>query len=279
MRRSFVAGIVLVVALAACGSGSNTKSSGVKTSKVSTLALVTGAADAAAQAKTAKLSGSMTIAIVGKQITVPIQGAIDFENQAADLKIDMSKLAGLAGNSGALSGEMEMRLVDGSMYMNMGALLGPRADSVLHGKDWVSVDLSQMGASGRTQNPADMLQALRGAGNVREVGAEDIDGTPTTHYHAEIDVQKAIDKVPEQYRATAQRGLKMLGGGGSFPVDVWIDHDGLPRRFAVDIEVAGQASVKESIDYSDYGTDVTVEAPPADQVQSMNDFQHVASGV
>jgi len=68
-------------------------------------------------------------------------------------------------------------------------------------------------------------------------------------------------------------------GGHSFPVDVWIDHDGLPRRFAADIEIAGQASVKESVDYTDFGTDVTVEAPPADQVQSLNDFQQAAAGV
>jgi hypothetical protein len=123
-----------------------------------------------------------------------------------------------------------------------------------------------------------MLQSLRGAGSVREVGEEDIDGTPTTHYHAEIDLQKAIEKVPAKYRAIASEGMKMLGN--SFPVDVWIDHDGLPRRFAIDIEIpGGQGSVKESIDYSDFGAPVTVEAPPAAQVQSMADFQRVAGGV
>ena len=43
--------------------------------------------------------------------------------------------------------------------------------------------------------------------------------------------------MPTKYRAAAEEGMKMLGG--SFPVDVWIDHDGLPRRFEIDIEVPG----------------------------------------
>lgn len=274
MRRSFVAGVLVVLTLAACGSGSAGKAATrtSHSSKVSTVALVAGAADAAAAARSAKLSGSMTIAFGGKQLDVPIDGAIDFANQAASMRVDMSALAG-----GVMSGAMEIRIVDGSMYMNMGALLGPRADVVLHGKDWVSVDMAAMGAGGGTQNPADLLQSLRGAGDVRLVGHDEIDGTATDHYHAEIDLRQAIAKVPEQYRAAAARGMQVLGN--TFPVDVWIDADGLPRRFAIDIELPGTGSVKERIDYSDFGADVSVVAPPADQVQSMNDFQRVASGV
>jgi len=272
MRRTLVAGVLVVLTLAACGSGSAGKATASKSSKVSTIALVAGAADAAAQAKTAKLSGSMTIAFSGKQIDVPIEGAIDFEQQAASLRVDMSKLG-----EGVMSGAMEIRIVDGSMYMNMGALLGARADDLLHGKDWIGIDMSGLGADGGTQNPADMLQSLRGAGDVREVGHTMIDGTETTHYRADIDVQKAMEKVPEKYRATAEQGMKVLGT--TFPIDVWIDNDGLPRRFAIDIEIPGKGSVKESIDYTDFGADVSIDAPPADEVQSMADFQRAASGV
>jgi len=272
MRRSFVAGILVVLTLAACGSGSTGKATGSGSSKVSTVALVAGAADAAAAARTAKLSGSMTIAISGRQVDVPIDGAIDFERQAASLRVDMSKLG-----QGVMSGAMEIRIVDGSMYMNMGALLGARADALLGGKDWIGVDMSGLGADSGTQNPADMLQSLRGAGDVREVGHATIDGTETTQYHADIDVAKAMEKVPEKYRASAAAGMKVLGT--TFPIDVWIDGDGLPRRFEIDIEIPGKGSVKESIDYTDFGADVSIDAPPADQVQSMADFQRAASGV
>jgi hypothetical protein len=273
MRRTILAGVLVVLTLAACGSGSTGgTATGSGSSKVSTVALVAGAADAAADARTAKLSGSMTIAISGEQLDVPIDGAVDFEHQAASLRVDMSKLG-----QGVMSGAMEMRIVDGSMYMNMGELLGARADALLGGKDWIGVDMSGLGADGGTQNPADMLQSLRGAGDVREVGHTTIDGTDTTHYRADIDVAKAMEKVPEKFRATAAAGMKVLGT--SFPVDVWIDGDGLPRRFEIDIEIPGKGSVKESIDYTDFGADVSIDAPPADQVQSMADFQRAASGV
>ena len=79
-------------------------------------------------------------------------------------------------------------------------------------------------------------------------------------------------------RDLAEQGMKAFGG--SFPVDVWIDHDGLPRRFSIDIEIpGGKGSVKERIDFTDYGTPVSIEAPPAGQVQSMADFEHTANGV
>jgi hypothetical protein len=270
MRRALIAAVVLVVALGACGSGTNGKASG---SRISTAALVTGAADAAAEARTAKVSGEMSVAVGSRQMTLPIEGAIDFEQQDVEMRVDMSKM----GTPG-LEGSMEIRMVDGVMYMNMGSLLGSRAGSVLGGKDWVSIDLKDLGAGqSSTQNPADMLQSLRGAGDVREVGTDDIDGTATTKYHAEISLQKAIDKMPAKYRDLAEQGMKALGG--SFPVDVWIDHDGLPRRFEISIDVSGTGSVKERIDFSDYGADVSIEAPPADQVQSMADFEHTANGV
>lgn len=270
MRRLVVAGLALALVAGACGSAGSSKAS--TEPKVSTARLVSSAADAAAAAKTARISGEMDIAVAGRNITAPISGAIDFQNQAADLKVDLSGMAG-----GLMSGAMEIRMVDGSMYMNMGALLGPRASSLLHGRDWIGIDLKAMGAqAGGTQNPADMLQSLRGAGDVELVGHSRIDGVEVDHYRADIDLQKAIAKLPEKYRAQAEQGMKMFGG--SFPADVWIDHDGLPRRFAVDIDLGSKGSLKEQVDYTDYGAPVTVVAPPADQVQSMDDFTRASSG-
>ncbi|MGZ4677071.1 MAG: hypothetical protein ACXVLO_08320 [Acidimicrobiia bacterium] len=269
MRRSVVAavGLALVVALGACGDSTADRAT---TSKVSTIRLVSQAADAAAEARTARMSGQMDVSIAGSEQSMPIRGAVDFTSNSASIVVDVSKLGG-----GVLSGSMEMRVVDGTMYMNMGALFGARADALLHGKDWVSVDLASMGAQGGGQNPADMLQSLRGAGSVREVGEDEIDGVSTRHFRADIDVEKAIAKVPAKYRDLAEQGMKALGR--SYPVDVWIDGQGRPRRFAVDITVAGKARVEEAIDYSDFGADVSISPPPADQVMSLDEFQRLAS--
>lgn len=271
MRRLVVAGLALALVAGACGSATSSKATKSEP-KVATARLVSAAADAAAAAKTAKISGSMDIAVAGQNLTAPISGVIDFENQAAELEVDLSGIGG-----GVMSGAMEIRMVDGVMYMNMGAMLGARASSLLGGKDWIAVDTKAMGAeSSGTQNPADMLQSLRGAGDVEYVGHGRIDGVEVDHYRAEIDLQKAIAKLPEKYRAQSEQGMKLLGNG--FPVDVWIDGDGLPRRFALDLDLGGKGSVKEQVDYTDYGAPVTVVAPPADQVQSMDDFTRASGG-
>jgi hypothetical protein len=275
VRRTSIVALVLVAVLTACGSPSGSRASG--RSRVVTAALVTAAADTAASARSAKISGELSISMGSKDVTVPIDGAIDFVHDAAELRVDMSGADGLTGGA-RVSGAMDIRMVDGAMYMNVGSMLGSRAGAMLHGKDWVSVDISQAAAQGGTENPADMLQSLRGAGDVRAVGEADVDGTPTTRYHAEIDLQRAVAKVPARYRDLAAKGMRMFGA--SFPIDVWIDAHGLPRRIAIDIDLSFLGGrVSERIDFRDYGSDVTIEAPPADRVQSMADFQRGANGV
>jgi hypothetical protein len=56
--------------------------------------------------------------------------------------------------------------------------------------------------------------------------------------------------------------------GSEMPVDVWIDDDGLLRRMSMDMSVAGQTAHLQ-MEIWDYGVDVNVEAPPADQVGDM----------
>jgi hypothetical protein len=53
--------------------------------------------------------------------------------------------------------------------------------------------------------------------------------------------------------------------------EMWVDGDDLPRKFSQALELPAQAggtgtsSTSEGT-YSDYGTEVQIEAPPADQV-------------
>jgi hypothetical protein len=269
MRRLAVAGVALALVAGACGSGV-AKSAGGDAAKVSTARLVSAAADLAARQRSARISGEVSVGLGGKQMSVPIEGAIDFTNDAVAMKMSLSGLTG-----GQQSGDVEIRMVDGVMYMNLGSVLGARGDSMLHGKPWVSVDASQSGSQG-TQNPADILDSLRGAGNVQLVGHGRVDGVEADHYRADIDLGRAMDKLSPTQRSQAAAGLKMLGS--TFPMDVWIDHDGLPVRVGVDIDSKLGLRVSEQIDFTDWGTPITVEAPPADQVQSMADAQGGAGG-
>jgi len=47
--------------------------------------------------------------------------------------------------------------------------------------------------------------------------------------------------------------------------DMWLDDEGRPRRIQADLGAQGSMQT----DMTDYGSDVSIEAPPADQVQAM----------
>ena len=263
MRRSIVrAGVVAVVAviaLGACGSTSN------KASKVSTVQLVAGAADTAAAQKSARISGHETMTIEGEAKTLPIEGAIDFTYGSAEMTID----AGALGLKGL--GSIKAVVVDHAMYMNFATLLsGSDVPESLRGKKWLKLDLNELGANagGSSSSAAGLLESLRGAGDVKLIGSERIDGVDTDHFHATIDVAKALEKVkPGPLRDMAQKGMAEMGA--SYPVDVWIDHDGLPRRYALKISTK-QFAVSETVDYTDFGTTIHVEKPPADETASFS---------
>ncbi len=269
MRRSVVAGIVLVLALVACGREAK------PASKVSTVALAAGAADAAAEAKAARIEGYVLVRTDTKDATVPVKGEIDTAEGAMSMRMDAGAM--IPGGEG----DIEIRMVDGAMYMGFGDLLAdvPGVPRAIRQRPWVTVEIPEGASSAGTQNFADQLAALRGAGDVRQAGHEEIRGVETTKYHAEIDVQRALDRLESADRATVQQALRMFGD--SLPMDVWIDADGLPRRIAMKMHMTAEGSsitVRERIDFYDFGTEVSVEAPPPSEVMSMDEFQALADG-
>lgn len=251
MRRSLITGVALALALAACGS------TGPEATKVSTVELVAGAADRASDAKTARISGREVITVDGATTTIPIEGAIDFTSGDAELRIDLGSL-GLAGG-----GSIQALVVDQAMYMDFGALLrGNDVPASLRGKQWLKLDLRELGAagSGSGSGAASYLDALRGAGDVRQLGTETIDGVRTDHYRVTIDTAAAIEKLePGPLRDLAEEGLSSVGR--SYPMDVWIDGDGFPRRVRFATSASG-ARIAFMVDYHDFGKPLDVAAPP-----------------
>jgi hypothetical protein len=160
------------------------------------------------------------------------------------------------------------------LYMSMPFL----ATMLPQGKTWVKADLdklaSTMGSNfgqlvgQSSQNPSDTLAMLRAVGDVDEVGSETVDGVDVTHYRASIDLAKAAKQkgVPQ----TAVDRLRQSGAPEKLPVEVWIgDDDGLPRKMTLDYDAKTQGSpvsTKMTMTFSDWGSDVAVEAPPADEV-------------
>ena len=213
-------------------------------------------------------------------------GSYDTEAQLAEVTLDMSTLLeSLGTGSPEEAAQFEQIFGDGTFtvitegtttYMNMPFLAS------LFGSDaqWIMIDAAAGGAnsipglgSAGTGNPAAMLESLRGASDdIEKVGNEDVRGVETTHLRGTLNMQEAIEQVPEAQRAQVEASLSQLGGAGDdIPFDVFVDRDGLVRRFAMDLSgVAGAAAQgatgSVTIDFFDFGTEVDITVPPAEEV-------------
>jgi hypothetical protein len=179
---------------------------------------------------------------------------------------------------------IETRTVDGVAYVRL-------PTGLPSGKEWVAIDAKDsanagsntaLGIGGGT-DPTKILAYLEKVSNgVDKVGTESVRGVETTHYHANVDLAKAVDREgvpPALHDAISE----MAGKIGTIPVDVYIDGDGLLRREKLSMdfssflpgstgstgESAGAPTINMTLDLYDFGTPVDVAAPPADQVATL----------
>jgi hypothetical protein len=159
------------------------------------------------------------------------------------------------------------------------------------GKTWLKVDLNAEAAKqgldlgalggGTTQDPAQALEYLKGAGTSRKVGSATVNGTPTTQYHVDVDLRKVAAKSNDpDARATVDKLIKMTGTP-TIPVEVWVDGKHLVRReqMKYDMTVGGQrASLDMTIDLTRFGVEVDAQPPADDQVLDLADLMGAQGG-
>jgi hypothetical protein len=283
LMRRFGALLVLLLAalaLAACGGGSGSDASDEPaTTAAAETSVLAAAAESAADSGSSKLSLTLTTQIPEQEAPVAItgEGEFDYEARVGRFTYDFSDLLGSLG-SDAESGSAEI-IIDGNVfYMNFPLLSG----LVPGAKDWIKfdlatlgeqqgIDLSQFGQVGQS-DPAATLDYLRATANVEEAGTEEIRGVETTHYTGVVDLDKTVQLAPADSRDEVQATIDQLEeqiGTSELPVEVWIDPDGLPARLRYEVSVSADGSDTTTVvvmDFFDWGADVVVEPPPADEV-------------
>jgi hypothetical protein len=163
-----------------------------------------------------------------------------------------------ASSSGAQA--MDLILLDKVMYMKS-AELGT-------GGKWLKIDLSDpdslFGMIGKATDPEVMFKAMESPKKLELLGTEEVDGTETNHYRITMD--------PTQYLKAMEFPAAMADMlPQELVTEMWVDADNLPRKFSQTIDLpatgggAGTTSTTEGT-YSDFGTDVEIEAPPAGEV-------------
>ena len=119
-----------------------------------------------------------------------------------------------------------------------------------------------------------------------EVGHDKLRDVDTTHYHATIDLTKALDRVsadvaqrlgidPDQLGKSFEQ-LRTQAGSDELPMDVWVDANGRLRRMRMEMGAAS-GGVHIDMEMYDYGVDVSVQAPPADEVTDLFDAPAASS--
>jgi hypothetical protein len=222
----------------------------------------------------------------GDSFAMTAEGYFDERKRTGEMTMDLSGIPGMSALAGG-NGSIKMIFLYPVIYMNMPFLAGKMPG----GKPWVKLDISkaaaaagidtsQLGSLGQEEDPTKFLEYLRASsGGVVSLGSETVNGVPTTHYSATLQMSRILDRLPGAQQAAAKAALEKLGSAGSIPVEVWVDAQGRVRRMQMSLSglagsggSAAAAGIGGSItiDFKSYGPVPAVVAPPASEVFDMS---------
>ncbi|MGH8973604.1 MAG: hypothetical protein ACRD0C_10435 [Acidimicrobiia bacterium] len=284
--------------LAACGGGDGTSNqAGSATDKkdtsapekMSTLDLVLASAGRAADAKTARFEFTMSVPGPNGPMNLTATGASDSSVPLMSLDMDMASIIPGTPPGGA----MVSTIFDGkAVYMRFPEEL---AAGLPGGKRWARLDLAALSSEAgidvaalsaqfNSSDPLANIALLTGAaGDITEVGTEDVRGVSTRHLKMTVDLQKATEQLASKISGPAASRLQAAVtqaaatvGVSQMPIEVWIDADGLPCRLSYEMDLskakvpgaegaAATGTAKVSMEFFDFGEDVKVAIPPVDE--------------
>ena len=269
------AGLAAVLVLAGCGEsdggGDRTKaSSGAVEASGGVAKAMTAAARNTTEARSAKVA--MTVkSPAGIGGDVKLSGALGWGPLSMDMTVNTD-----GPSTSGLPAAGRLRWVDDTLYLGAGK--GEAVD--LGGKSWLRMDVSdaldKTGAGSlsggldavNSQDPGQLMTLLRAAPNVRHVGSQQVDGVTAQHYKGKLTLDEAVnaddslDFLSEAERAELLAQLRK-SDVRSYAIEAWVKDD-LPVRIHTTMDTpAGKVSVVQKL--SDYGTDVKVRAPSADE--------------
>ena len=145
--------------------------------------------------------------------------------------------------------------------------------------------------------PNDNTYLIEHVTGAEMVGPDDLDGLAVSHTRFTVDAAALAAEASASFGDgdgagdTLPFGSGAFGGGDLGPdeliFDIWIDTDGLIRRMSLDLgaameelmgdldetesggfgqELVGLFAITNVLNFYDYGTDITIEAPPADEI-------------
>ncbi|MEU2115236.1 hypothetical protein ABZ567_06225 [Streptomyces sp. NPDC016459] len=273
-----VTAMALAWGVAGCQDGTGTASDAPKSQSQGDVTKVIQAAyEKTSAAKAAKVRMTMSMSGAGADSgTAELTGVQGWDPAVMDITMKGSMLSGAAA-SGAPE-QMRMVMLDNVMYMDMGVKQAAEMD----GKRWMKLDLKAAadasgdkalqkqltgGLDSMNQDPAQQLALLLDSPNLKHVGAEKINGMETQHYKGTLTFEQML-KANNTSKALSKEDYDTLianvrkAGLKGYDTEVWVNEEGYPARMDIGMTMA-EGTMRIRADYSDYGTQAAVQAPPA----------------
>jgi hypothetical protein len=236
-------------------------------------AAVISAVDHALGDKTALVSLNENLTTAGKSVTFSGTGAFDFSQDA--LQVD------LGGSVDGQSVNVDALYLGGVVYENIAGI-----SQLVPGKKWLSLNVSSLTknaptTAGLANDPVAALSALAQQGaTVVDLGPSTVDGQSVEGYSVTFNpatIQSEIQKA--KLPSWMQSAVSSIAVN-STSEKVFLNGDSLVQvsvATSVNSSAAGTVTLNESMDLSDYGTPVTITAPPAGQVIPFDQFLKLAA--
>lgn len=274
------AGVVLMAGLTACGGSSDSGDGGsggsqdkAKLSPVeAALAELKQASESTQEQNSAKVVSDQTQGTPQGEMATKSEGSIDWSGGGTTAEMTVTQKG--SGSGMPSSGKpMPARYTEDAMYINLGDEF---AASSGKGKHWMKYDYDKLAEQGgpsgalvkdqmQNNNPARSVDLLLASGKVKKVGSDTVNGVRTDHYSGTI---KVSELARMQSKNLSERELDQLAdqleqqGFETETVDLWIDEDDLLVK-KQETAKGKYGDMDSTVHYTDYGTKVSVEAPPA----------------
>ena len=262
--RAALAALLAAVLLTACGNSGDTSSKDDSAKDSSTSQTSEQSDDASNGTWDAE---PMTKEDLGKRMVEAQRKAETFHLQMTQdvggTKQETSADGRVKGNTTEMSmktgdGSQEVVVKDGFTYIKSAVLQTE--------KPWLKIDPKastgigkMMGDLGGNSDPAKLSEVFAKAVSVKATDkVETTDGVDTMMYKLSLPSAAITENLglPAEF-------TKMMPK--TIDYDVWVDEADRMRKMNMQMEVMGQKTTTEMV-FSKYGEDVTIEAPPADQV-------------
>ncbi|MEL3947188.1 MULTISPECIES: hypothetical protein [Streptomyces] len=280
------AAAALTGGVAACGSSDDSgdsdkaKGSGKGGLGVSPIAALRTIENTTDKADSAKVESETTM---GSVMSMKAEGALGWaDGLTGNMTITYTggQMAETMRRAGTTS--MEARYLPEAYYAKMGEQFAAQAG----GKHWVKYaydDLERIGGGSgaymkdamQNSTPHQSVKMLLASGDVKKVGEEKVRGVDTTHYSGTVNVAELAEQssgLSESQLADMKKQLEQAGITTE-TIDIWVNDENLLVKKTERGEMkTGRLSATAY--YSDYGTEVSAEEPPADDTADFKDLMN-----